>query len=191
MRVGELAFVNNESRVKAAGQNLRNDLVKGDDLGFDLRVEDFQRKVRSCQGAGNGDFDPAQVIVRDRPKGDDHRAVALSDAAATAHQCVVVLHVGVSVKADGGDIVKSIVLSSAIERFNVAQGVGELVSGHADLVCGKSVEHEGIVGVGTVRDGDINCRIHNGCISMSGAHGYQGPFKGKDSKGKVKRLCSG
>jgi hypothetical protein len=39
-----------------------------------------------------------------------------------------------------------------------------------------------------VRDGDINCRIHNGGVTTSGAHGYQGPFKGKTAKGSETAL---
>ena len=88
--------------------------------------------------------------------GDDHGAVALAHAAAAAHQRVVLLQVGVGVEADGGDVEESFVAGAAVEGLDVAQGVGEAVAGDADLVGGQAIEHEGVIGVGTVGDGDFD-----------------------------------
>jgi hypothetical protein len=156
--VGELALVDDEPGIVVAGQNGRDDLIEGDGLGADLGVEDFEREIGGGQGAGNGDFDAAQILGRQRLAGDDHGAVALADAAAATHQRVVLLQVRVGVEADGGDVEEGLVLGAAVEGLDVAQGVGEAVAGDADLVGGQAIEHEGVIGVGTVGDGDLDIR---------------------------------
>ena len=103
-----------------------------------------------------------------RRRGDDHGAVALADAAAATHERVVVLEVGVGVEADGGDVVEGFIAGAAVEGFDVAEGVGEAIAGDADLVGGQAIEHEGVIGVGTMGDGDID---ETGGFSLVGAHG--------------------
>jgi hypothetical protein len=73
-------------------------------------------------------------------------------------------------KADGRDVVEGFFASFAVEGFNVAEGVIEAIAGHAHLVGGESVEHEGVIGVGTMGNRDIgHCGGGNsGCF---GAHG--------------------
>ena len=44
--VGELPLVDDEAGVEAAGFDFGDDLVEGDDFGFDVGVEDFERKIR-------------------------------------------------------------------------------------------------------------------------------------------------
>ena len=105
--------------------------------------------------SGDGDARLLQVVERELARGDDHGAISLSDRAAAGHQCVGLLHVGISVEADGGDIVEGIVDGALVERLNVGQGVGELEAGNAHLVGGEAVEHEGIVGVRAVGDLDF------------------------------------
>ena len=60
---------------------------------------------------------------------------------------------------DGGDVVEGLVDGAVVEGLDVGEGVGELEAGDADLVGGEAVEHEGVVGVGAVGDGDFL----NGC----------------------------
>jgi hypothetical protein len=57
-----LALVNDEAGVEVAGQNLRDDLVEGNDGGFECGIEDLEREVGGGERAGNGDPDLAQVF---------------------------------------------------------------------------------------------------------------------------------
>jgi hypothetical protein len=71
------------------------------------------------------------------------------------------------VKADGGNVVEGFSLRAAVEGFNVAEGVGEAVAGHADLVGGEAVKHECVVGVGAVGNGDFaNARGGDGVCRL-------------------------
>ena len=120
-----------------------------------------------------------QVLERQRLAGDDHGAVALAHAAAAAHQRVVLLQVRVGVEADGGYVEEGLALGAEVEGLDVAQRVREPVAGDADLVGGQAIEHKGVIGVGTVGDGDVE---HLGRAGGSGflvAHGEQRSFQRK------------
>src|ERR1035437_1062585 len=153
--VGELALMDDEAGIVGSGQNRGDDLVEGHGLGLDGRIEDFQGQIGGGEGAGDGDLDFAQVLEVERATGDDHGAVALTNAAAAAHQGVVLLQVGVGVEADGGDVEEGLLLGAAVEGLDVAEGVREPVARDADLVGGQAIEHEGVIGVGTMGDGDV------------------------------------
>ena len=92
--------------------------------------------------------------LREGTTGDNHRAVAFADAAARRQQSVVVLNVGERVKRDCGQVVNTF-HCFAIQRLDVAEGVCEAQARYADFVGRQPVEHEGIVGVGAVGDGDL------------------------------------
>ena len=53
------------------------------------------------------------------------------------------------------DVVRRLRPARGGSGFRYRKGVGELVAGHANFVGGKAVEHEGIIGVRTVGDGDF------------------------------------
>ena len=89
--IGELALVDDQSGLEFARLNRRDDLVKGNGLGLQFRIEDLERKIGGCHFAGNGNLDAAQIFQRQRPARDDHGAVALAHAAAAAHQRIVLL----------------------------------------------------------------------------------------------------
>jgi hypothetical protein len=160
--------VDDEAGIEFSGENFGDDAIEGDGDGFDGGVKDFEGEIGGGEGAGDGDFDAAQILGCERLGGDDHGAVALADAAAATHERVVFLQVGVGVEADGGDVVEGFFAGALVEGLDVAEGVGEAIAGDADLVGGQAVEHEGVVGVGTMGDGDID---RAGCFSLLGAHG--------------------
>ena len=56
LRIGQLAFVNDQSRFVLALEHLRDDLVEGHDLGFDPGGKELQRQIRGGQGAGTAIF---------------------------------------------------------------------------------------------------------------------------------------
>ena len=154
--VSELALVDDEASVEFAGENFWDDLVEGDGDGLDGRRVDFEGEIGSGEGTGDGDFDAAEILGGEGLRGDNHGAVALADAAAATHERVVVLEVGVGVETDGGDVVEGFFAGALVEGFNVAESVGEAIARDADLVGGEAVEHEGVIGVGTVGDGNID-----------------------------------
>ena len=154
--VGELAFVDDEACFKLACGDGWDDLVEGDDRGFDLGCEELEGEVGGGEGAGYGDAGLLDLRQAELAAGDDHGAVAFTDAAAACHEGVVVLQVWVGVEGDGGDVVEGLVDGAVIEGLDVGEGVGELVAGDSDLVGGEAVEHEGVVGVGAVGDADLS-----------------------------------
>src|SRR6185437_5028301 len=129
--------------------------------GGDIGIEDLQRQVGAGESAGNRNADMLQVVDGKPAAGDDHGTVALAHAAAAAHQQVIALDVGIGVKADGGYVEEGFVLRSPVECLDVTQSVREPESGNANLAGGHAVEHESVVGVGTVRDGNIKGRGGN------------------------------
>jgi 3-hydroxyacyl-CoA dehydrogenase len=54
--------------------------------------------------------------------------------------------------------------------------MGELVAGDADLVGGQAIEHEGVIGVGTMGDGDFAYFGRVGGCGILITHGKQRPF---------------
>ena len=156
--VGELALVDDEAGVELSGDDGGDDLVEGDELGFDVGGEEFEGEVGGGEGAGDSDAGLFDLVEGHLAGGDDHGSVAIADAAAAGHDGVVVLEVGIGVEGDGGDIVEGFVDGFLVEGFDVGEGVGELESGHAHLAGGQTVEHKCVVGVGAVGDADLlNC----------------------------------
>ena len=153
-------------------QDLRNNLIEGDNLGLDAGSEQVERQVSGGQGAGDRDALSLDFILRERAGRDDHRAVSLADAAAAGHQRVFVLHVGIGVEGNRADIVDAF-LGFLVECLDVAKRVGETQAGGTDFVRGQGVEHERVIGVGAVRDMDrarhllLPCRSPASSRSMS------------------------
>ena len=114
---------------------------------------------------GHGDADGFQVVDRHRSPGDDHRAVAVAHAAPARQQGVLVEQEGVGVDADGGHF-EFAAQRSAVERLDVLQLVLERETARVDLVVGQGMEHEGVVGIGTVADG-------NNLLAHEDAHSAQ------------------
>ena len=56
---------------------------------------------------------------------------------------------------DRGDVVKGFADGLLVQRLDVGEGVGELEARNPNLVGGKAVEHERVVGIGAVGDGDF------------------------------------
>ena len=151
---GELAFVNDEPGLVLAVEHLGNDLVEGNDLGSDIGREQLERQVRRGHGARHGDFAARDFVQRNVARGHDHGPVTLADASAAGHDGVLVLDVRIGVKGDRRDVVEA-VHGFAIQGLDIAKRVGKLHPRHANLVGRHAVKHEGVVGVGTVRDRDF------------------------------------
>ncbi len=64
--IGELALVDDEAGIEFAGENFRDDLIEGDGDGVEGGVEDFEGEIGGGEGAGDGDFDAAQIFGGER-----------------------------------------------------------------------------------------------------------------------------
>ena len=98
---------------------------------------------------------------------DDHRAVVVAHAGAVRQQQIPIGEVGVGVERHGADLVLAFE-RRAIQRLDVRQHMLDLEIAGRDLAAGKAVEHEGVVGIRTVSDGD--------------AHGNRRSYTGFDSE---------
>src|SRR5580700_6451385 len=152
--VGQLAFVNDESGFVPALKHLGNDLVEGHDFDFDSGRKEPQGQISSREFSRYSDPLFLDLTLRECASGDDHRPVAVANAAAARQQCVMILNVGKGVERDGSYVVDAF-LRLAVQRLDVTQRVGEAQPGHANFVRGQAVEHECIVGVGAVRNCDL------------------------------------
>ena len=63
-------------------------------------------------------------------------------------------------KADGGNVEESLVDGAMVEGLDIGEGVDEFEAGDTDFAGGEAVEHEGVVGIGTVGDLDLSCGTH-------------------------------
>ncbi len=172
--------MNDEAGVEVARQDLGDDAIEGNGDGFDGRIEDFEREIGGREGTGNSNLDAAEILQGNPVAGDDHGTVPFADAAATAHQRVVLLDVGVSVEADGADIVEGLFACAAVEGLDIAKRVRKAIAGDANFIRRQAVEHEGIVGVGAMGDGDFQwhgwIRVLTGDFRLLAAHDGGNPF---------------
>src|SRR5205823_11247886 len=74
-------------------------------------------------------------------------------AASARQQRVLLLHVRIGVKRNRSHIVVAFE-RPPIQCLDVAQSVFESQPGHTNFFAGQAVEHEGVVGIRTVRDGN-------------------------------------
>ena len=162
--------MDDEAGVKVAGEDLRDDFVEGDGNGLELWIEDFECEVGGGEGAGDSYFDFAQVFRGDWLAGDDHGAVSLADAAAATHERVALLEVGIGVKADGGDVEEGFVLGAAVQGLDIAEGMSEAIAGHAHLIGGEAIKHEGVIGVGAMGDGYVDDAGWSCDVGLLGGH---------------------
>src|SRR5271157_5870488 len=153
--VGELPLVNDETGLEVTGQHFRNDSIERDDHGFDLGSKEFEGEIGGGEFSGYGDASALNIVERERMAGHEHGAVTFANRASTGHQRVVLLKVGIRVKGDGCHVVEGFVYRLLVQRFDVGETVRELETGNADLVCGQSIKHEGIIGVRTMGNTDL------------------------------------
>src|SRR6202023_4385011 len=95
--VSKLTFVDDEAGFVFTLENLRDDLIEGDDFHFNAGREQFERQVGGGEFAGHRDFPAFDFVLREGPGGNEHGTIAVPHAAAARHQRVVFLNVGKSV----------------------------------------------------------------------------------------------
>src|SRR6202023_2540138 len=92
--VSKLAFVDDETGFVFAFENLRDDLIEGDDFHFNAGREQFERQVGGGELPGHRDFPALDFVLCEGPRGNDHGTITVAHAAAARHQRVVFLNVG-------------------------------------------------------------------------------------------------
>ena len=87
---------------------------------------------------------------------DENRAVAIAHARAVRQQRVAILQMRIGVKGHGGDFVLAI-KRGAVERLDVGQYLVDVDAVDLHGAARQPVEHERVIGVGTVGHGDFHC----------------------------------
>ena len=169
--VGQLAFVNDESGFVLAFEHLRNDLIEGNNFGFDAGSEQLQRQIGCGERARDRNALGLDFCRSERARGNDHGAVALAHAAAAAHQRVLVLHIGIRVKRNRADVVDALA-RLLVQRLDVAERVGEPQARSTDFVRGQTVKHEGVVGIRAVGHGNFAHLTGGTAARRFGRFGY-------------------
>src|SRR5579864_5973471 len=146
--------MNDQPGLVLAFKHLRNDLIKGHDFHFNPRSEKLQGEIRSCQLAGNSDALLLHVRSRESARGNDHRTIALADAAPARQQSIVILNIRISVERDSCYVVHAF-LRFAVKRLNVAECVRETQARYTHFMRGQPVKHERVIRVGAVRHRDF------------------------------------
>src|SRR5690606_23677780 len=83
--------------------------------------------------------------------------VLVAHARSMGQQQVLVGDVRVGVEGDGGYLVRA-VERGAVQRFDVAEQVFDLESVGGNAAARETEEHEGVIGIGAVGDGDLHRR---------------------------------
>src|SRR5580700_3323579 len=114
----------------------------------------MQSQISSSEGARNRDALFLDLALRKWPRRNNHGPIALAHAAAAGHQRVQILNIRIGMKRNGSDVIDAFA-RLLIQRFNIAKGVREAQSWHANLIGSEAVKHESIVGVRAVSDIDL------------------------------------
>ena len=154
-REGELALVDDQAHVGSALLHLVEDPVEGHHPGAHLRREEPQGQEGRGEGAGHGHLEIGDAGGRKRLARHEQRPVAVADAAPAGHERVLVGHVGIGVEGNRGDLVpaRARALVQGLDVHELVLDV-EVARGHLPL--GEAVEHEGVVAVGAVGQGDLH-----------------------------------
>src|SRR5258708_11621706 len=139
--VGQLTFVNDQSRFILTLEYLRDDLVEGYNFRLDAWSKKLQRQIGRGQSAGNSDSFLLDLALGEGPRRNHHGPVAFAYAAAAGHERVLVLNVGIGVEGNCGHIVHAFA-RLLIERFNVAERVRKAQASAPNLVGSNTINHE-------------------------------------------------
>ena len=152
--VGQLAFVDQQSRFHRTVDNRRLNLVEWQHTIRDAWMEQLQREIRRRQLARDGDGDS---VERTRTVGLRHhdRPVAVAHACAVRQQGVAVEEVRIGMERDRRHFVAPLE-GRAVQALDVGQDLIDLEPGRGHRAAGEAVEHERVVRVRTVGDRDTH-----------------------------------
>ena len=151
--VRQLALVDHEPGVGAAGRDLVEDLVELQLAVSELTEREPKREERRRHPARHDDLGEPQLVEGQRLAGDEDRPVAGADAGPVRQQCIPVLHEWVRVQRDRSH------LEAALERplvqgLDVLQDLLEPEAPRVDRAGGDRPEHERVVRIRAVSELD-------------------------------------
>src|SRR5271169_934720 len=123
--IRELGFVDDEAGFVFAFENLRDDLVEGDNFHLNAGREQFESQVSGGELPWHRNFLLLNVIRCKGPGGNEHGTITVAHAAAARHQRVFFLNVREGMERNRGYIVNAF-LRLAIQRLDVTKGMAEL-----------------------------------------------------------------
>ena len=151
--VRELPFVDQQAGVGLALQHEVLDLIERHDDVFEVGLVEPQRRYAVVSVPGIAIVRPLTPRSRRPVACDDDRAVVVAHAGAVRQQRVLVGEVRVGVKRDRGDLVLA-VERGAVQGLDVGEHLVDLDAAGVDGAARQAEEHERVVRVGTMRDGD-------------------------------------
>jgi len=169
VRERELPLVDQEPRGDLAVAHGFLDAVERHRAHRDARRPELERERRRRPRSGRGDRNVAggDRVTRESASTHHDRSVAVAERRAVRKEEVSVREMGVGVKGDGGD--RELARHrAAVQRLDVGELVVEREALGVDASLGERVEHEGVVGVGTVSDGDGVRGDHAGILRLGG-----------------------
>ena len=157
--VCQLPLVDNQSRVDAPpfilpGRYSIENLVERhkDVIEIDAKAEP-QGQIRRGSQSRHGDRRAAQFVERHAPFGDDHRTIPVAHACPARTENVAMAEEGIGVDADRRQL--QIALErTLVERLDVDQLVRKPIPARVDLALRQGIEHESVVGIGTMAHAD-------------------------------------
>src|SRR5687768_15172338 len=158
---GELTLVNEETRIDVPSFDHVLDLIEGHGDRDEVRLPQPEGEVRGCQRAGNGDSTPDERLTRSRLARDQTRAVPVAHRCSVWQERVAASEVRVRVDRHRGDL-ELPPQRAAVERLDVLELMFVFDSAGVNFPGGQRVEHEGVVGIGRVRDADDAGSAHRG-----------------------------
>ena len=152
--VRQLPFVDQQPRLRLAVENRLADFVERHDDVLEVRLVDAQRQVGGGQRAGDGDpraLDLRRTILARH----DDRTVLVAHARAVRQQRVLVDEMRVGVKRHRRHLVAPLE-RRPVQRLDVREHLVDDDAAGVDVVARQAIEHERVVGIRAVRDGDAN-----------------------------------
>ena len=124
---------------------------------LNLRFEETQGEEGRRESARDCDTLAGEAVRPDGFAGDDNRTIVSPHAGAAGKKRVLVRHVGIGMEGNRRDLVFAFE-GFPVQGFDIAKHVDVIEIAGIDLARGQRVEHECVVGVGTVRN--VNVLLH-------------------------------
>src|SRR5262249_15559562 len=126
------------------------------------RIVELQRQERGRQPAGHADLEARQRSSAGRPRHlflglarDEDRTVLIAHARTVRQQRIAIGEMRGRMKRDGGDTAAT-VTRRAVQRLDVRQDLVDLDAVRTDGVARQTIEHECVIGIRAMRDGDLH-----------------------------------
>lgn len=120
----------------------------------DVRDDQPQHEKGRRQRPRNGDPSAREIVYRHIFSRDEDRAIALSHARPARQKHVEVGDIGIGVKRERCQFVFAH-QSAAVERFDVSEDMLEAKAFGGNLPLRERIEHEGVIGIRTMRDANV------------------------------------